>query len=116
MSRRDEVVERIRDCESVISELENTGAWKIILKDMESIRKRLDDNWQNIPESDVQKRQEARIGKLASAHILSMVDNYKTQLFNAKGELYKLDNPGAQITKDYDTETKVHLEGGNYGV
>ncbi len=100
-----QLINRIGECEIVISELDNTGVWKIVQKDLQEQRQMLDDNWQEITEPD--KLQKARELKHATVHILRLKDSYKEELEAKKKELATYQNVKEEIPKDYDLETRI---------
>lgn len=99
---RDELVRRIEDCQVVVGEIESNPAWKILMKDIQMERVRLDDNWQNF--SDKDKFEQARIIKLSIMHLINVVEKYKYDLESCQKELATLDDPEGTIVKDYDEE------------
>ncbi len=99
---RDELVKRIEDCQVVIGELESNPAWKILIKDIQMERVRLDDNWQNLLDKD--KFEQARIVKLSIMHLINTVDKYRYDLESCQKEIADLDDPEGVIKKDYDEE------------
>jgi len=96
---------RIDECETVISEIDNSGLWKIVLRDMEEQKKMLDDSWQDI--TDPLKIQKARELKFATLHIVNLRDKYEEEMKSKQKELAQLQNYKNEITKDYDNETKL---------
>jgi len=100
---RDELIRRIDECQTVVKELENSTAWKIIIKDLEMQRKLIDDNWHLV--TDEKKLQEFRITKFAIMQLLNTKYKYEEDLKATQEELEKFDNPNKEISKDYDNET-----------
>ena len=98
-----EIINRIAECETVINEIDNSGLWKIVIKDMEEQRRMLDDNWQEITDSE--KLQKARELKFATMHILTLKLKYEEELKAKQKELEQLQNLETEVIKDYDTET-----------
>lgn len=95
-----QLIQRIGECEIVINELDNSGVWKIVQKDLQEQRQMLDDNWQEITEPD--KLQKARELKHATVHILNLKENYKEELEAKQKELKVLQSPETVVIKDYD--------------
>ena len=115
---RQAILDRIDECETILKELEGSRIWAIITKDMERSQSFLDSNWQNVKSSDVDKRDELRIAKLAITHILNLPASYQKDLNDARNALNAIDNTDKEIPKDYDIETnieKTKSEGGDYG-
>ena len=102
MQEENELVERISECNTVIRDIDNSPAWKVIVKDMGIQKTFLDDNWQNI--NDDKKTKEARILKLAVMHVLTLKTKYKGDLKTSQDRLDIIRNPKTVIEKDYDTE------------
>ena len=102
MQEENELVERISECNTVIRDIDNSPAWKVIVKDMIRQKDYLDDNWQNINEE--KKVKEARILKLAVVHVLTLKKKYQGDLKSASKRLDIIRNPETVVDKDYDTE------------
>jgi len=102
MQEENELVERISECNTVIRDIDNSPAWKVIVKDMGIQKTFLDDNWQNI--NDDKKTKEARILKLAVVHVLTLKTKYEGDLKVAQQRLDIIRNPETVVDKDYDTE------------
>ena len=102
MQEENELVERISECSVVIRDIDNSPAWKVIIKDMQREKERIDNNWQGIYDS--QKLQLARVLKMATSHILTLKEKYGTDLEAAQDRLDIIRNPKETIDKDYDTE------------
>lgn len=102
MQEENELVERIGECNTVIRDIDNSPAWKVIVKDMGIQKTFLDDNWQNI--NDDKKTKEARILKLAVMHVLTLKTKYEGDLKVAQQRLDIIRNPETVVDKDYDTE------------
>jgi len=102
MQEENELVERISECNTVIRDIDNSPAWKVIVKDMGIQKTFLDDNWQNI--NDDKKTKEARILKLAVMHVLTLKTKYEGDLKVAQQRLDIIRNPETVVDKDYDTE------------
>ncbi|HHI04324.1 MAG TPA: hypothetical protein ENL45_02145 [Candidatus Woesearchaeota archaeon] len=100
---RDELVKRIADCQIVISDLEKSPAWAVVVSDMQRQRELLDNTWQDI--IDEKKLQKARELKLAVMHILSLKNKYAEELASLQKQLEENDNPEEIVSKDYDNET-----------
>lgn len=105
---KEAVIARIKECESVVNDLEQSGAWSIVIKDVGEIVKDLDMRWQYIKEEDKNSRLEARVMKLAALHIMDLPNRYKNELIKAQQDLERIEDGGkTQTTRDYDTETKI---------
>ena len=102
MQEENELVERISECNTVIRDIDNSPAWKVIVKDMGIQKTFLDDNWQNI--NDDKQTKEARILKLAVMHVLTLKTKYEGDLKVAQQRLDIIRNPETVVDKDYDTE------------
>ena len=97
-----DLLQKIQDCNDVLSHLESCPAWKVITKDLQEQRKLIDDNWHR--EGDEKKVKEFRITKFAIMHLLEIRDKYEQDLKTAEEELRKYQNKENEITKDYDPE------------
>ena len=86
----------------VINGLESSGAWTIVLEDVEETRQRLDDTWQNI--SDEKQWYEFRVTKMAVMKIINLIDDYKNDLKTASEELFKAQNPDKVIQADVQND------------
>lgn len=89
----------------MVDSLPGNPAWGIIIQDLETHRKLVDDNWHKV--DDPLKLQDFRVTKFAVDQLLQTVETYKTDLMTAKAELAKMDNPDKEVFKDYDGETKI---------
>ena len=108
----DELINRIGECDSVISHLQNCPAWNIIHRDLEQQQKYIDENWHLLAEDDnyIHKIRELRSTKLAYMHLLNIKQKYELDLKTAQDELNKIRNTGTKIVKDYDLETNLEKE------
>jgi hypothetical protein len=93
---------KIQDCQEIISNLEKSRAWKVIVKDCREKAKFIDDNWQDI--TDETTLNNMRVKKSAIKYILDLSNNYQDDLDFAQRELEKRRNPDKEISMDYDTE------------
>ena len=100
--RKQQLIEKIAECEEVVRGVENSGAWKIILKDIDSLRAKIDDNW--AMQFDAKKLDEMRVTKFAVMYLLNIINSYKSDLEIAKKEMYQIDNPNTVLNKYYDNE------------
>lgn len=98
-----ELQEKILRATVVIEEFETSKAWAIIREDFSKAKQLIDNNWHLVKEGD-EKLRELRVTKMAINSILDTVENYKHDRELAKDELYKLENPGTVVEKDYDNE------------
>jgi hypothetical protein len=114
---RQQILERIHDCETVLKDLDTSRLWKILKSDLELQKSFLDDNWHLVKSSDKEKIDEMRVHKLAITHVLSLPEIYVRHLENAQKALNEIDNVSGEIPKDYDIETQIEGEskGGDYG-
>lgn len=103
MQEENELVDKIKECNTVIRDIDNSPVWKIVVKDMNLQKKYLDDNWQNI--FDEEKLQRARELKMSVMHILNIKEKYSSDLKTARERLELIKNPQNEIDKDYDGET-----------
>jgi seryl-tRNA synthetase len=94
------LIQRIEECQLVVDRLDNDPAWKVILRDLEILKKQIDDSWQAI--DDDKKLERARVMKFAVQHLIDIKTGYETELKAAKEELTKIQNPDKEIQKDYD--------------
>lgn len=90
---------------SVVAELKNSSAWRIIVEDYEEAKRRADDAWAFIPESEPEKLRELKITKLAIAQVLNLLSNYEHDLLKAQEQLSKVDSPEELYSQNYG-ETK----------
>ena len=111
---KDAVLARIEECETVISQIEDTPVWQIVMKDSQMWIDEIDSKWQECNEEQLNR---LRIAKMAYIHILNLRTRYKSDLMNAKKSLSEISNEDTVIPKDYDNEgIKEPNEGvGNYG-
>ena len=100
----DQLVGRVAECQTVISRLSTCPAWAVIKTDLNAQKQFLDDNWQNI--TDDKKMTEAKILKLAYAHLFSLERKYAEDLAEAQRALEDYQNQDKRVTKDYDTENR----------
>jgi hypothetical protein len=100
-----QLIDRISECVNVIGEIDTSYTIKIIFRDLEEQRKRLDDKWQEI--TDPARWNEARVLKMATMHVLELKAKYQEELDNCKLELGKYQNTDKVIPRDYDMETNT---------
>ena len=98
----EQLIVRIGECSLVVDKLNNDKAWKIILGDLDALRKQIDNSWQEI--QDPQKLERARVMKYAITHLMNTKKNYEEELIAAQEELRKIQNTQTDIVKDYDNE------------
>jgi hypothetical protein len=103
IDRKQQLIEKITECETVVRGVENSEAWKIILKDIDSLRAKIDDNW--AMQFDSKKLDEMRVTKFAVMYLLNIINSYKSDLEIAKKEMYAIDNPNTVLNKYYDSES-----------
>lgn len=99
----DKIIKRIEECETVLEHLKDCPAWKVIIRDLRMQEEAVDDNWHQVTEE--KKLNDFRVTKYAVMHLKNIKIKYEQDLFNAKLELDKLENPSTIINKDYDGET-----------
>lgn len=99
------LIQRIEQCNLVVERLDNDPAWKVILQDLDILKKQIDDSWQGI--DDDKKLERARVMKFAVQHLMDIKNGYANELKAAQEELKKIQNPDKETLKDYDTETKL---------
>lgn len=87
---------------AIVSGLEDSSAWKLVLEDFGKEIKRLDDTWQYIYED--KEWYEYRITKMAAMKVANLIEDYKHDLNRASEELKALENPATHIQKDIDNE------------
>ena len=100
--RQEYLQDIINRCDLVINGLESSGAWTIVLEDVEETRQRLDDTWQNI--SNEKQWYEFRVTKMAVMKIINLIDDYKNDLKTASEELFKAQNPDKAIQADVQND------------
>ena len=98
----EQVIQRISECSLVVDKLNNDSAWKIILRDLDTLLKQIDFNWQDITDEKILQR--ARTMKVAVTHLMNTKLNYENELKAAQEELVKIQNPESIIQKDADNE------------
>lgn len=105
VDNREQLRNRINDCQIVLNELEQSNAWNVVLNDANLWVKQLDDRWQDV--ADEKQLREMRVLKMAYKYLLDIRIKYKNDMENAKTELMRLENPDKYIQKDYDEETNL---------
>ena len=98
----EQIIQRITECSLVVDKLNNDPAWKIVLRDLDTLLKQIDFNWQDITDEKVLQR--ARTMKVAVTHLMNTKLNYENELKAAQEELVKIQNPETIIQKDADNE------------
>ena len=106
---RDQIVERIAECERVTLGISDSPVWAVVTKDLSEQKQLIDDHWQDI--SDEVKLRRARELKHACSYVLGLKDRYEEELLSRKRELHLMDNPDLEIAKDYDNETEYEDDG-----
>jgi hypothetical protein len=107
----EQIIARISECSLVVDKLNNDPAWKIILNDLDLLRKQIDGGWQEI--QDPQKLERARVMKYAITHLMNTKQNYEDELKAAQAELKKMQEPEKETQKDYDLDTTIEQENTN---
>ena len=102
LDRKQQLIDKISECETVVRGVENSEAWRIILKDIDSLRAKIDDNW--AMQFEAKKLDEMRVTKFAVMYLLNIINSYKSDLDIAKKEMYQIDNPNTVLNKYYDNE------------
>ena len=100
--RKQQLIEKIAECELVVREVDNSEAWKVILKDIDGMRQKIDDNW--AMQFDPKKLDEMRVTKFAVMYLLNIINSYKSDLEIAKKEMFAINNPNTVINKYYDND------------
>ena len=100
--RKQQLIEKIAEYETVVRGVENSEAWRIILKDIDSLRAKIDDNW--AMQFEAKKLDEMRVTKFAVMYLLNIINSYKSDLDISKKEMYQIDNPNTVLNKYYDNE------------
>lgn len=116
--QRQQILDRIHDCETVLRDINNSSIWKILVKDLEQTKELVDSKWQTVKMGDTANFEELRILKLSAVHILNLPNLYKQDLEAAQKALNAIDKVDTEIAKDYDLETNIEdkePEGGDYG-
>jgi len=101
-NREDLLLGIINRSQTVINGLEECGAWKLVVEDIEKQCKNLDDNWQFV--DDEKKLREFRITKMAVLKIKNLIDDYRFDMERATRELKSLVDKKNNIQKDVDNE------------
>lgn len=104
--RKQQLIEKIAECELVVREVERSEAWKVILRDIEKTNQLINDNWFRI--FDEKKLDEMRITKLAVVQLSNTIEAYKSDLAIAKQEMFAIDNPATVLNKYYDSESNTY--------
>ncbi len=94
---------RIAEINIILGQLTTNPAWNILLHDAKQMINKLDDSWQDFPESSPQLK-EARIIKMASKHIFDLPMKYAQELDYLHQELSKRQNLEEVVQKDVDNE------------
>lgn len=92
----DEVIKRIKECETVVEKLSTDYVWQVVLKDSMRWVRELDSKWQDV--GDEKMLNEMRVLKIAYKHILELPRKYKEDLKMLQETLEKQN----EIKKDYD--------------
>lgn len=92
---------RLGECSIVVDELENSVAWKVLLRDTKKQQELIDSNWQD---TKPEKIEAMKALKRATMHILAIPDQYKQEKEIIEKELDDMENPDKVIQKDYDNE------------
>ena len=100
--RKQQLIDKIAECETVVRQVEGSEGWKIILKDIDATNKRIDENW--FKTFDDKVLNEFRVTKFAVMQLLNTINTYKSDLDLAKKEMYAIDNPNSIINSYYDSE------------
>lgn len=97
--KEDAIVERIKECRTVLDKLDTDYLWKIILRDADNWVAHIDAQWQDV--YDDEKIKQLRILKLAANQIRNMREGYERELKIAQSALETRRNPD-KVEKDYD--------------
>lgn len=101
---RDEVLEKILKCKTVINHLKDNPGWEVIINDLKLAKKRADDTWHLVPKAQSDKLDELRAGKLGIEYLLNLYSIYESDLKVAEKEIDTIDNPETKVAKDFDLE------------
>ena len=97
---QDALTKRIDECNKVLEHISSCPAWEVIVRDLTEQRRVIDDNWQDI--TDTQKLDKARHLKYAYMHLINIHEKYKQDLEASSKQLEILRNPQENIIRDYD--------------
>ena len=93
------LIDRIAECETVMRDLEQSEAWKIVIRDLGRWLEQIDSHWHMADEKQIK---ELRINKFAISKIKNLALGYAEDLKSCSAELDKLQNPEDNIIKDFD--------------
>lgn len=96
----DSEVERIRELEVLVNEIDNSLVWKLATKELNSKKESLDSMWQSVPSDEILRYQ---VSKLAIMEISSLVEEWKAELSELKNKMNAQKNVGLQES-DFDNE------------
>lgn len=97
------LIARMSECNAVLGELSKSNVWQIVLNDVRSMIKTLDDKWQELlPDSPQFK--EARAVKMAFKHISDLPGKYLEESQMIEEKLKEIQNPDKHIQKDSDNQ------------
>lgn len=95
------LVHRMSECNMVLGEISKSQAWKILIDDVRSLMKTLDDNWQHIPPGS-DKFESARVMKMACSVVSDFPSKYLKELESLEEKLVEIQNADKIIQKDAD--------------
>jgi len=99
----EDLANRLHQCQTVVSDLAGSPAWKIVITDSKKWVTQLDSVWQDT--FDEKQLASMRVLKLAYKHILDLPQKYLDDLKFTGEELETRSNPEENIRKDYDDDT-----------
>lgn len=103
-THRDEVLNKIIKCNTVINHLKSNPGWEVIIGDLSLAKKRADDTWHLIPKAQSEKLDELRVTKLAADYLINLYSIYEHDLVLAEKELNVIDNKETKVPKDFDND------------
>ncbi len=85
-----EMTNRMAELETMLNEVENTQAWKIMLKDINGLVEELDLCWQN--QSDVDELRKMQVTKLGLLTVTNLREDWQNELDTLREDLATIEN------------------------
>lgn len=95
------LVLKIKECSTVLEELEKSNAWGIFLNSAREKETFIDSNWHLAQKEMLES---FRVKKTALKLITNFKDEFISELKYCQEELEKRKNVGTEVNKDYDPE------------
>lgn len=89
---REEYIDRSSRDLQIVTGLESSDSWRMIIEDQTENIKRIDSCWQFIPKSDEKRLDDLRIAKMAGLTIINLLESYKSDMIKCQQAVKELED------------------------